>query len=100
MKDPPEKILPATLLNRKERKANPSVCDTQRIFCDVFAFLAVFAVQVRVQSVDCATSREGHWSIFWRALASQIATWVGGWQIRNSKSEIRNFGTGMEIPNS
>ncbi|MDH3816554.1 MAG: hypothetical protein OEV48_18830, partial [Acidobacteriota bacterium] len=92
LKDPPtKKYSTATHLNRKERKerkANLFVRDTQRIFCDVFAFLAVLAVQVHVQSVDCATSSEGHWSIRWRALASQIATWVGAWQIQNSKSEM------------
>jgi len=40
---------------RKERKEEPIVRDKQKIFCDVFACLAVLAVQVRVQPVDCAT---------------------------------------------
>jgi hypothetical protein len=45
-------------LNRKERqerKEDPFFRDTRKILCDVFAFLAILAVQVRVQCVDCAT---------------------------------------------
>jgi len=62
LKDP-QITTPPTYLNRKERKerkASPFVRETQKIYCDVFACLAVLAVQVRVQSVECATSREGH----------------------------------------
>ena len=42
----------STFLNRKERKErkeNPFVRDTQKVLCDVFAFLAVLAVQLSAQ---------------------------------------------------
>ena len=59
LKDPPTKMTPPPIrLNRKERKERKEdafVRDTQKVLCDVFAFLAVLSVQVGVQSVDCAT---------------------------------------------
>jgi len=47
-----------TLLNRKERKErkeDPFVRDTLKVLCDVFAFLAGFAVQSNIQDLDRST---------------------------------------------
>jgi len=46
------------LLNRKERKErkeDPFVRDTQKVHCDVFAFLAVLAVQSGIRDFDRST---------------------------------------------
>jgi len=40
---------------RKERKEDPFVRDTQKVHCDVFAFLAVLAVQSGIRDFDRST---------------------------------------------
>jgi len=44
--------------DRKERKEDPFVRDTQRVHRDVFAFLAVLAVPSGTRSCRCSTSHE------------------------------------------
>jgi hypothetical protein len=41
--------------DRKERKEDPFVRDTQKVYCDVFAFLAVLAVQSGIRDFDRST---------------------------------------------
>ncbi len=84
--------LPSTPLNRKERKerkANPFVRKTQRIFCDVFAYLAVLAVQVRLQSIDCATLRERQW-VGARSPESLLASVSDNSEFRIQNSELKS----------
>jgi len=53
-------------LNRKERKEHkedPFVRDTQKVLCDVFAFLAVFAVPSGMRDFD--RSPFSGWSFRW-----------------------------------
>jgi hypothetical protein len=41
--------------DRKERKEDPFVRDTQKVHCDDFAFLAVLAVQSGIRDFDRST---------------------------------------------
>jgi hypothetical protein len=41
--------------DRKERKEDPFVRNTQKTYCDVFAFFAVLAVQLGIRDLDLST---------------------------------------------